>query len=183
MHDHSEFLKRACLGAAGGFVGTLAIQGFLAASKKWLPQVLPPMRQEPGEFMVDQAEQVLPDTVRRNVPKMAETAAAQGLGMGYGVAFGALYAALGPAGANPLVSGAVLGLGCWAVGFLGWLPALGLTPPVHKQSAPQVAGPFVDHLAYGIVTAAAYDWLSDHFPPAVPAEEEFGRRPSVVFAG
>jgi hypothetical protein len=34
MHQHSEFLKRACLGAAGGFVGTLAIQALMAATKK-----------------------------------------------------------------------------------------------------------------------------------------------------
>ena len=96
MHEHSEFLKRTCLGAAGGFLGTVAIQALMAAGKKWLPEAAPPMRQAPGEFMVHQAEEVLPAVVRRRIPEAAETAAAQGLGIGYGVAFGALYAALRP---------------------------------------------------------------------------------------
>jgi hypothetical protein len=172
MHDHSEFLKRISLGAAGGLAGTLVIQGLMAAAKSWLPEAAPPMRAEPGEFLVGQAEAVLPEAVQRHVPEAAETAAARGLGVGYGMAFGALYAALRPRGGNALLEGAALGLGCWAVGYLGWLPALGITPPVREQTAPQVAGPVVDHLAYGVATAAAYDWLCGTFDPAIPAEKE-----------
>jgi hypothetical protein len=170
MHRHSEFLKRACLGAAGGLLGTAAIQAVMAATKKWVPEAAPPMRQNPGEFMVERAERVLPGSVRRQIPEAVETAAAQGLGVGYGVAFGALYAALRPRGGSALVDGAVLGAVCWAAGYLGWLPALGLTPPVGEQTGPQVAGPVVDHLAYGVATVAAFDWLCDQFNPAVPAE-------------
>ncbi len=33
MHQHSEFLKRICLGVAGGFLGTLALQSLMAAGK------------------------------------------------------------------------------------------------------------------------------------------------------
>ena len=172
MHQHSEFLKRTCLGAAGGFVGTLAIQALMGATQRWLPQAAPPMRRNPGEFMVDQAERALPGAVRRHIPESAESAAAQGLGMGYGLAFGALYAALRPRGGNALLDGAALGLGCWAAGYLGWLPAAGLTPPVTEQTPAQVAGPVVDHLAYGIVTVAVFNWLCGEFNPSVPAEAE-----------
>jgi hypothetical protein len=172
MHRHSEFLKRTCLGAAGGFVGTLAIQGLLAASKKWLPEALPPMRGEPGQFMVDQAEKVMPDAVRRNIPDAVETVAAQGLGMGYGLAFGALYAALRPRGGSAFADGIMLGLGCWAAGYLGWLPAMGLMPPIHQHKPLQVAGPVVDHLAYGIATVATFDALCERFNPSVPLEVE-----------
>ena len=45
--------QRLILGAAGGFIGTLAIQALLTASQKWLPNTVPPLRQGPGEFMVD----------------------------------------------------------------------------------------------------------------------------------
>jgi hypothetical protein len=31
----------------------------------------------------------------------------------------------------------------------------------------------VDHVAYGVATAAAYDWLCREFDPAVPAEVEW----------
>ncbi len=165
-HGRAGVLARAGLGAAGGLVGTLALQALMAAGKKYIPQASPPMRQEPGEFMVEQAEAALPEGVAEKIPEAAEMAAATGLGLGYGVAFGALYAAVCPRGGNALLGGAALGLGCWAAGYLGWLPALGLTPPLTRQSAPQVAGPVVDHLAYGVATAAAYDWLSDRLAPA-----------------
>ena len=177
MHQHSELLKRTCLGAAGGLLGTLAVQGLMAATKKWLPAAMPPMRQEPGEFMVEQAERVLPDRIRRHVPETVEAVAATGLGVGYGLTFGALYGALAPRGGSPLAGGAALGLGCWAAGYLGWLPALGLMPPVGEQSAAEVAGPVVHHLAFGVVTATAYNWLCGEFNPSVPVEAEFGGAP------
>jgi hypothetical protein len=107
-----------------------------------------------------QADGALAKTTGRHIPEGAKSAAAKGLGIGYGVAFGALYAALCRCPGKALLGGPALGLGAWAAGYLGWLPALGLTPPVRKQTFPQIAGPVVDHLAYGIVTAATYDWLS-----------------------
>jgi hypothetical protein len=183
MHQHSEFLKRTCLGAAGGFIGTVAIQAFMGARTKWLPESAPPLRQHPGEFLVEQAEEALPAGARRHIPEAAESAVAQGLGVGYGMAFGALYAALRRQPGNALLGGAVLGLGCWAAGYLGWLPATGLTPPIWKQSAAQVLGPVVDHLAYGVVTAAAYDWLCGQFNPAVPVEVELGTEKAMAGVG
>jgi hypothetical protein len=46
-----------------------------------------------------------------------------------------------------------------AAGYLGWLPALGLMPPVWEQEAPQAVVPAAEHLVYGVVTVAAYNWL------------------------
>ena len=54
---------------------------------------------------------------------------------------------------------AVLGVACWAAGYMGWLPALGLIPPVWQQEAPQAVAPVAEHVAYGMATVAAYDWL------------------------
>jgi hypothetical protein len=141
------------------------------------------MREHTGEFLVEHAEEALPVAVRRHIPDAAETVAAQGLGLGYGVAFGALYAALRPSPGSAALDGAILGLGCWAAGYLGWLPALGLMPPVRRQSPAQIAGPVVDHLAYGVVTALAYDVLRRHFDPAVPAEKELGLEHATAFVG
>jgi hypothetical protein len=90
----SFLLKRIALGAAGGFAGTLALQGLMTACQKWLPSTVPPFRQDPGEFVVEKAEAVLPNQVRERIPDAVETAAAQTLAAGYGLAFGALYAAL-----------------------------------------------------------------------------------------
>lgn len=160
MHDRPALLRRTAVGAAGGLVGTFALQALMAASKRWLPAATPPIRRNPGEFMVEQAEEALPDPVRRQVPGSVEAAAAQSLGVGYGLTFGAIYAALRSGGGSAVADGAVLGLACWAVGYLGWLPALGLMPPVREQTAPQVLGPVVEHVAYGIAVVAVYNWLT-----------------------
>jgi hypothetical protein len=39
------------------------------------------------------------------------------------------------------------------------MPALGLTPPLTEQDAMEVAGPIVQHMLFGIVTVAIYEWL------------------------
>lgn len=159
MSDGTGLLTRAALGAAGGFAGTLAIQALMGISRRWLPEALPPLREDPGEFMVRQAERALPESARERIPEAAETAAAGMLAMGYGLTFGALYAAIRPRGGSPLADGLALGAACWAAGYLGWLPALGLLPPIWRQRATEAVAPAAEHLVYGMTTVAAYDWL------------------------
>ena len=83
-------------GAAAGLVGTALVQGLMAASQKWAPQSLPPVKQDPGEFMVKKAEEQLPDETRKQIPEQLEKAAAKSLAFGYRTAFGALYATSRP---------------------------------------------------------------------------------------
>jgi hypothetical protein len=47
--DTSDRLFR---GAAAGFAGTLALQVMRTASAKALPATMPPIPQDPGEFMI-----------------------------------------------------------------------------------------------------------------------------------
>jgi hypothetical protein len=159
MYTNNDWLKRLALGAAGGVAGTLAIQALLTASQKWLPSTVPPIRQDPGEFMVERGEEALPDSVQQRIPQVVETGAARMLAVGYGMTFGALYALLRPTGGSSLVDGVLLGLANWATGYLGWLPATGLMPPVWRQRAPQAVAPMVEHALYGMATVATYDWL------------------------
>jgi hypothetical protein len=161
MSTNTHWLKQIALGAAGGLAGTFALQASMTAAQKWLPQATPPLRQDPGQFMVEKAEDALPEAVHQRIPRAVETGAARTLAMGYGVTFGALYAALRPRGGNPFLDGAVLGVACWAAGYMGWLPAPGLMPPVWRQNAPQAVAPVVEHVAYGVAAVAAYDWLRE----------------------
>jgi hypothetical protein len=131
----------------------------LKASEKWFPSTLPPIRKDPGEFMVEKVEQALPQRVREQIPKAVEAGAAQMSALGYGVTFGALYAATRPSGEHCLRDGLLLGAIAWAAGYLGWLPALKLMPPVWRQEPARAIVPAVEHLAYGLATVAAYDWL------------------------
>ena len=96
MSIRADWHKRIILGAAGGFIGTLAIQALLTASQKWLPNTVPPLRQDPGEFMVKMGEEALPDSVRQHIPQVVETGAARMLAVGYGLTFGSLYTLSSP---------------------------------------------------------------------------------------
>ena len=150
---------RLLAGAAAGLAGTFVLQGLLAGSARWAPDTLPPIRRDPAEFMVEQAESAVPAARRPALPPAGKAAAEKGLQLGYGTTFGVLYG-LGAGAGNPLLAGAVLGLATWAVGYLGWLPATGLMPPVTRQEPARVAGPIATHVGYGLATAAAYRWLS-----------------------
>lgn len=159
MGQSLKSLSCLAAGVAAGFAGTLAIQGLRTANQRWLPETMPPLRQEPGEFMVEAMEEALPDTVRDRTPDIIEYGASRLLGLGYGLTFGALYAVARPAGGDPLREGTALGLACWAAGYVGWLPAAGLMPPVWRQHPAQILLPAVQHVLYGVVTVATYNSL------------------------
>lgn len=146
---------RTITGAAAGLVATAVLQPLRTATASRLPTTTPPMRREPGEFMVDQFERALPAAVKAKIPEAAESTAARSLAMGYGISFGALYGLTRRTPGNVVVDGAALGLVTWAVGYLGWLPATRLMPPVRRQRPAQVVTPILEHIVYGIVAAAA----------------------------
>lgn len=155
-----DLMKRAAVGAAAGIAGTLVLQGAVMGMKKTVPQWDAPEAEDPASFMLWQAEKHLPAETWMNIPAKAETAAGIGLSLAYGAAFGALYAAARGHSRSRLLEGALLGTAVWAVGYLGWLPATNLIPPVWRQEAKQITGPVVQHLLYGVITVAAYEYLS-----------------------
>ena len=157
--DYNDLVERAALGAAAGLMGTLAIQVMRTSNQKLLPETMPPIREDPGAFMVEQAEELLPEQAQDDIPDFAEAAAAKALAMGYGMTAGALLGALRSGEGNVVVDGVVLGLGTWAVGYLGWLPASGLMPPLTKQTPEQVLSVAVQHAVFGVITASIYQWL------------------------
>lgn len=146
-------------GAAAGLAGTFLVQGLLAASQKLAPQTLPPIKQDPGEFILQQVEEQLPDNLRERIPEQLEKAAAKSLGLGYGTTFGLLYAVSRPEVKNLLLEGSLLGLITWGAGYLGWLPATGLMPPLAAQEPEQIAGPVLSHVLFGIATVGLYRLL------------------------
>lgn len=153
---YANRVERLAIGAAAGLAATLALQAVRMSTQKLLPETMPPMRKDPGEFMVEQAEELLPRETRDDIPGAAETAVARSLAMGYGMTFGALYGALRDDGGDIFIDGLALGLGVWAIGYLGWLPATELMPPITEQTGQQVAGAILQHGLFGVVTAMMY---------------------------
>jgi hypothetical protein len=97
------------------------------------------MRQDPGEFMVEQAKSALPREKRERVPESVEATASSLLRVGYGTT------------------------GVWAAGYLAWLPRTRLMPPVTEQHAGQVILPLLQHAAFGVALVPTYDWLRRRF--------------------
>ena len=154
---NENLMLRLALGAVGGVIGTAVLFGALTANKKLFPEDEAPMREDPGEFMVEAAETAaLTKKEQKDVPQIAEVIAANSLHFSYGAAGGALYALLRPKAKNALLEGAALGTAIWAVGYLGWLPAVGLLPPVTEQKPMQIFSPIWQHWLYGAVAVAAY---------------------------
>ena len=145
-----SFPQRALLGAAAGLGATLVLHQVMTASAKLIPNSKPPMNEDPGKFMARKAK----------VPAKLEPAAAKSLQLGYGVTAGALYGAIrGRQAVNTVVDGAILGLAVWAAGYLGWLPAADLMPPITQQSPRQIAVPIANHVVFGLAVATAFDGL------------------------
>lgn len=143
--------QRLALGGVAGAAGTMLMQAMMMTSGKFLPGSRPPIKQDPGKFMLDKVPVDVPEAVRPWAEKS--------LHLGYGMTSGAIYGALRARHGSPLFDGALLGIGVWAAGYLGWLPAADLMPPVHEHEPQQIAVPIVQHAIFGVAVAAAYDGL------------------------
>lgn len=147
--------KNIALAALAGVLGTAVVYMVRTANQKIAPETMPPMREDPGEFMVDKAASALLEEAQEAVTEPVKSTAATLLSFGYGSTGAALYTAFR---SNPDVAkdGALLGAGIWAAGYLGWLPALKLTPSVKKQTPVQVLTSLGQHVLFGITTVGAY---------------------------
>ncbi len=154
----SRLLKRMLLGAAAGLAGTVALQLLEMGKAQVAPDAEPPIK-DPGPLMARIALRRVPPHVRLRLPTATEEIIGTMLGLGYGATFGMIYSSAQSEAFNVVLDGTVLGIGCWAVGYLGWLPVSGLMPPIWEQEPTQAITPVVEHVVYGIVTVAAYEAL------------------------
>jgi hypothetical protein len=150
-----QSLWELAAGLAGGFLGTALMQATMKRANKVPPSLRPPMPSEdPGEYMVSLGERL----VHRPLPGRAHRAIAGNLGWAYGVFWPLGLAALARrlrlrSPGRALAAGAALGVLVWGVGALGWLPAAGLTPPIHRQKVGATISNLLGHVAYGTVAA------------------------------
>jgi hypothetical protein len=159
----TDLLKRSAEGAAAGVAGTLVLQGVMALNRTVAPNAEAPEAEDPASFILWQVEKHLPKKMWMAFSRSGvESAAGMGLSLGYGATFGAINAALcdkEKSMSRAVIDGAGFGLAVWAVGYLGWLPMAKLMPPIWRQEPKQIAGPVIQHLAYGIATVVGYQLL------------------------
>lgn len=89
-------------------------------------------------------------TKRRGVGTVAATGVAH---LGFGLGGGALYGAVVHRSSVP--HGVAFGIGVWAVSYAGWIPALRLMPPPHKDLRGRAWTILSAHAVYGAVLGAA----------------------------
>ena len=149
-----NLLIKLAAGAVGGAVATLFIAKAMPLSKKLPARLQPTMpRRDPGEFMVEQGEKIVGP-----LPKKLHSGAAHGLHLAYGITWPLGLAALSDllglrTTGKTLAAGAALGAFVWLVGYEGWLPAVGLTPPAHRVPLAKNAVGLVSHVAYGTLAS------------------------------
>lgn len=151
--------ERVARGALAGMAGSVAMTALMNPGvARWLPR-----RYRPDEWVPRQVIQWMeevagaPDAFDEETEQLAATAAH----LGYGATMGALYGLLRTdRGAIPAASsGAVWGLLVWAAGYEGWMPAVGVRPPMTHEPVSRWPLPVANHLVFGVVTALAYEDL------------------------
>lgn len=152
-------IETAVRGALAGAAGTAVMT---MMRREVAPRVLPE-EMVPEEFVpkrvLEWAEEqagrpdALPDDTEMKLSLLPH--------FGYGSSMGALYglARSRVDGVPAPLAGAVFGVAVWAVGFQGWLPALGVQPATTEQPPEKRPMPVMAHLLYGVTTALAYEAL------------------------
>ncbi len=78
----------------------------------------------------------------------------------YGAAAGALYAPVARLTPRPVVSGIGFGLALWGVGYLGWVPAVGLMPSATEQPVARNAVMIAAHAVWGATAGLLLERLT-----------------------
>jgi hypothetical protein len=141
-------LRTALHGAFAGTAATAVMSAvMLAAQRAGLEGEQPP--EAIVESGLDAAD------VERS--ERTENALASLAHLGFGSSVGAVYALLrrwldtpGP----ETLHGVGYGLGVWGVSYLGWVPALGILPPVTRDRRDRQATMLLGHAVYGAVLGA-----------------------------
>ncbi|MDP9865946.1 MULTISPECIES: DUF6789 family protein [Streptosporangium] len=136
-------------GAAGGVLATAVMSAvMLAGDRAGLMPDQPPKRI---------ARAFLPG--HRHRPKRGEGALGAITHFGFGAACGALYALTCGRRRPPVALGVAYGLAIWLVSYQGWVPRLGILPPISGDRPGRPAVMAAGHAVYGAVLALVVNGL------------------------
>jgi hypothetical protein len=137
---------RMAAGAGAGAAATVAMTGWMLGG-----QALSRHGEQPPKRLVRGLGRRAGLPARRLGPGTLATSAAAHLG--FGASCGALYSLMVPRSSAP--RGIAFGLVVWATSYAGWIPALGLMPPPHRDTRGRALTAMTAHLVYGGVLGAA----------------------------
>jgi hypothetical protein len=154
MDQRGSTLADMAKAAGAGAVATVAMTGVMHSLQRLFGGGrLPPSR-------------IVDTTLRRAgtwAPRPARRALTAVAHLGFGAALGPVFAALyrrtRRARLPAPTQGALFGLTVWASSYLGWLPALDLMPPAHRDRPNRQFAAAIAHLVYGGALAALLERL------------------------
>jgi hypothetical protein len=108
--------------------------------------------------------EIEPDVVGRGLlrrmgkepPRLVERMVVGAAHSAYGASAGALFALVVPARVVTVPRGVAFGLALGAAGYQGWVPALGILPPLTEASAGRRFSVVSSHVVFGAVLALSY---------------------------
>jgi hypothetical protein len=140
-------MDRALSAAAVGMAATVPMTASMVVIRRLLPppherEELPP--RQITEESVDRTGigRALDEEDRSNLTALTHFGYGAGLGLVYDRLFG---------GRRPTaLQGALFGLGAWAVGYLGWIPALRYSPAAEREPASRNVMMVASHVVWGL---------------------------------
>lgn len=149
----------------GGLAGVAGTAVMTMMMKKVSPEVMPEdMRPDefPPKKVVEWAEEESghPHALTESQEQRAAMGAHFAYGSGSGAAYGILRERVFEGLPAP-VAGMMFGVGLWAVGFEGWMPALGVQEATTDRPVKKWPAPIMMHMVYGASTAIAYEALKE----------------------
>jgi hypothetical protein len=141
-------IRRLAAGAASGLAATAVMSGWMAAG-----QLTGRHGEQPPKRLVRRLGRRLGVPTRRFGGGLWLASAAAHAG--FGATCGAAYAAA--VRRSSAGRGVAFGLGVWAASYAGWIPALDLLPPPHRDNPRRAWTVFTAHVVYGAVLGATLD--------------------------
>ena len=138
-------VRRAVAGGLAGTAATMAMSAWQAAG-----QLSGPYGEQPPKRLVRVVAHKLGRPARRHGPVIWPVTAA--VHLGFGAACGAMYAMV--LRRSTVVRGTSFGLLVWAASYAGWIPAMGVLPPPHRDNPRRVWTMLIGHVIYGSVLGA-----------------------------
>ncbi|MBR9902449.1 MAG: DUF1440 domain-containing protein [Gammaproteobacteria bacterium] len=140
-------------GAIGGLLATVPMTLAMESLYRPLPRKerypLPPRELTQNLLQKVEADALLDEEQRVELSLVSH--------FGYGALAGALYPYTRQRVEHPLVYGSSYGVAIWAASYFGWIPALQILPPPHRQPANRRRLMIVAHLVWGAGTV----WIGE----------------------
>jgi hypothetical protein len=137
-------MRKTMIGGVAGLVATLAMSVFFAASeRRGRIRTLPP------KTIVRHFSSAQPEALSNAAASAAHLAYGVGAGAAFGFVFGR-WSRLAP----------FFGLVIWGVSYEGWVPAMGILPPAHRDQPSRARTILAAHVVYGVTLGIANAYLS-----------------------